>query len=428
MKQAALACASLVLFAACDDVTANRIQDWKNTEKGPGKLEDAVKRGGLAPDLRAQAAVALMEIGRGEVVAAAIEGMPAGDRESFTAAAVPQYAAVLENVAGGHVVDARDALFDLRRHAPPAEQRRIDLVLLPSLARDLRAGRYVGGRHSIDKILGAMGPAPGAMLVQLLEEPSSPYPAIVEVLAKLDDAGVRERAARALIARADKLPRVPPQLTRSIALLGGRAATAYLQTKIEKGGAEEAVEAAVALQKAPPDPALVPFALRIVGDRGANKAVRDEMFGVLERVGGPEAAAGLIKVIASDPEPAARYAAFASAIAIGRAEALGPALEAFPAGATYKQEDVADFLVTEIQKLGLAARQPLLALLSSRSAFVRLTAVLSLGALGSPADAAAVKALAGDRAAVKGFPGAATVGTEASRVAAALAAKTSGKP
>ena len=151
MKKAALVCAWLVLVGACDDVTADRIQQWKNTEKGPGKLEAAVKQGGLAPDLRAQAAVALIEIGRPEAVESAVAAMPDGDRQAFAAAAVPRYAEILNGPAGPHAVDARDALFDLRLHAPPAEQRPIDVVLLPSLARELRAGRYAGGRQCLEQ-------------------------------------------------------------------------------------------------------------------------------------------------------------------------------------------------------------------------------------------------------------------------------------
>jgi hypothetical protein len=427
MKKAAFACAWLLLVGACDDVTADRIQQWKNTEKGPGKLEAAVKQSGLSPELRAQAAVALMEIGRPEAVDAALGGMSDGDRQAFGAAAIPRYAEVI-NGGGTHAVDARDALFDLRLHAPPAEQRQIDVVLLPSVARDLRAGRYAGGRHAIDKILSAMGPAPGPMLVQLLEEPAAPYPAIVDVLAKLDDVGVRERAGRALVARASKLPKAPPQLLRALGTLGGKSANEFLEARVEKAPPDEAVEAAAALQKGPRDPALVPFALRVASDFGANKLVRDQMFGVLEHVGGMEAVAGLAKIIAGDPEERARYAAFASAVEVGKQAAVPVALEAFPAKASYKPDDVADFLVKEITKLGPSARPALVQLLSSSSTLARLTAVQALQTVGSAAEAPAVKALASDRGTLKGFPATITVGSEASRVAAALAAKTSGKP
>jgi hypothetical protein len=428
MKRGAVAVAWLMLVGACEDVSAERISQWKNTEKGPHKLESAVQTSSVAPQLRAQAAAALIEIGRPESVNAAIAGMPAPDRQSVVGALIPLYVAMMETPAAGPSVDARDALFDLREHAAPADQARIDAALLPSCLRDLRAGRYAGGRHSIDKLLTAVGPAAGPMLVQLLDEPAAPFPAIVEVVVKVADAATRERAGRSLVARAAKLSAIPQPLLRALAVVGGKSAVDFLETKIERAPEEEAAAAAHALQQGPRDPALVPFALRVVADRAAHKGVREEMFDVLEHLGGDEARQGLVRLIASDPEEKARYRAYEAAVAIGAGAALGPALEAFPAKATYKRDDVMDFLVKDIEKIGAPARPALVKLLASASPLARMTAVLAFEKVGGAAEAAAVKTVAGDPATLKGFPPGSTVGSEASRVAAALAQKTGGKP
>jgi hypothetical protein len=88
-----------------------------------------------------------------------------------------------------------------------------------------------------------------------------------------------------------------------------------------------------------------------------------------------------------------------------------PALEAFPEKASYKKEDVADFLVKDITKLG--PRPAPLAGSSIASALARMTCRARLrGAtspdarrsLGGPADAPAVLKLAGDKGTVRGFP------------------------
>jgi HEAT repeat protein len=428
MKTGAVAVAWLMLVGACDDVTPQRIEQWKNTEKGPHKLAAAVAQGGLAPGLRAQAAVALIDIGQPDTVNAAMAAMAGPDRQQVIASVVPLFTSIMETAPPGRAIDARDALFDLRELADPAGQRAIDAALLPSCLRDLRAGRYAGGRHTIDRILSAMGPAAGPPLVQLLEEPGAPYPAIVEVLVKVGDPMLRERAGRALVARAGKQPMIPPPLWRAIAVVGGKPAIEFLESKIEKAPAAEATTAARALQQGPRDPSLVPFALRIAGDSGANENVREEMFGVLEHVGGPEVRDGAVRLIAGDPREKARYRAYELAVAVGKTDALGPALEAFPAKAAYKREDVQDFLVKDIEKLGAPARPAVTKLLSSPSPLARITAVMALEKLGTAGDAGALGALAGDKAAPKGFPAGTTVGSEAGRVAAALLQKTGGKP
>jgi hypothetical protein len=428
MKTGAVAVAWLMLVGACDAVTSERIEQWKNTEKGPHKLAAAVGQGELLPALRAQAAVALVEIGQPDTVSAAMVAMPSADRQSVVAALVPLYAQVMETAPPGRAIDARDALFDARALADPAGQRAIDAALLPSCLRDLRAGRYAGGRHTIDRILGTMGPAVGPPLVQLLDEPAAPYPAIVEVLVKVGDPMLRERAGRSLVARAAKQPALPPQLWRALGVVGGKPANDFLMAKVEKAPAGEAASAARALQQGPRDPTLVPFALRIAGDSGANENVREEMFGVLEHVGGPEVRDGAVRLIAGDPKEKARYRAYELAVTVGKADALAPALEAFPAKASYKREDVEDFLVKDIEKLGAPARPALTRLLGSSSPLARMTAVLAFEKVGSAAEAAAVKALGADRAAPRGFPAGVTVGSEAGRVATALAQKTGGKP
>src|SRR3954453_13915459 len=96
MKTGAVAVAWLMLVGACDDVTSERIQQWKNTEKGPHKLAAAVGQGGLTPELRAQAAAALIDIGQPDTVNAAVAAMPTADRQRVLAALVPIYAQVME--------------------------------------------------------------------------------------------------------------------------------------------------------------------------------------------------------------------------------------------------------------------------------------------------------------------------------------------
>ncbi len=213
--------------------------------------------------------------------------------------------------------------------------------------------------------------------------------------------------------------------------LGGPTVTAYLAGKMQKGSPDEAVMAARALQQAR-FPTVLPLALKIAGDAKANKELRDEAFGVVEKTGGPEAEQGLLRIIAEDKNDLVRYRAHEAALEVGKAGAIVPALQAFPAKVSFKREDVVDFLVKDITKLGAKAKPQVLAALASPSPLARMTAILALeaplpsnpkGHLGGPEDAAAVLKLADDKATIKGFPSGGSVGAEAKRVASLLQGK-----
>ena len=75
-----IAAAFVAPLGGCSKPTADSIQLWKTTEKGPEKLHEALASHSVPPDLRAQAAVAMVDIGRGEEVDTVIGGLPADDR------------------------------------------------------------------------------------------------------------------------------------------------------------------------------------------------------------------------------------------------------------------------------------------------------------------------------------------------------------
>jgi hypothetical protein len=141
----------------------------------------------------------------------------------------------------------------------------------------------------------------------------------------------------------------------------------------------------------------------------------------------------LLRIIAADPSGLVRYRAYEAALAVGGPAAVVPALEAFPATASYKKEDVVDFLVKDLTKIGAPAKPAVARALSSPSSLARMTALLALEAplpadarksLGTSVDVPAVAKLTSDRGTLKGFPTGDTVGKEAARVAAELQKRT----
>jgi hypothetical protein len=427
----ALALALALGAAGCNKPTSDSIQLWKTTQKGPERLHDALADHGVAPKLRAEAAAAMIDIGRAEEVDTVIQAMPADDRAEIAKTFQPLCELAMKDPSPDKSLAYRDALYSLRQFVPPDEQKRIDAALIPVLEADLKTGHLRQGRHSIDKMLTAIGPDAAAMLARVLAEPESSYPQAADLLGKIGDPDAREKGGAALVARAKDKNRAAkvkagkePEgaIFKALGAVGGPTAVKYLEEKVLGSDKEEAAFAVRALQERR-DPAVLPFALKVAGDPRADKIVRDEMFGVIETIGGLDAQKGLLEIISSEKEEIVRYRAFESALVAGKSEAIGPALEAFPASASYKKVDVDDLMVKLIEKMNPSPREALLKVLASPSPLARMTAVLSLEQVAKAADAPALEKLAADTSSVKGFPAGDTIGKEAARVAEALKKK-----
>jgi HEAT repeat protein len=413
----------LVVAGACSRPSSENIVLWKTTEKGPERLHEALADHGVAPRLRAESAVALVDIGRSEEVDTILAATPADDRAEISKTLEPAYEVAMKDPTPEKALAYRDALFSLRKGVTPDDQKRIDATLLPSLETDLKAAKLRQGQHSLDKMLTEIGADAGAMLVRVLEDPAAPYFQAAELLAKVGDDGARDKGAIALVARAPKIKAAekqhPDNFYKALGGLGGPTAIKALEAEIVGSDKDRAVLATRALGERR-DPAALPFAIKVAGDPAADKAVRDEMFGVVEGIGGLDAEKGLLGIISSDKEEIVRYRAFESVLAARKAEGILPALEAFPASAVYKKVDVDDLLVKLIEKIGASARPTLVEALASRVPLARMTAVMALEQIGRAPDAPALSKLASDSSPVKGFPAGDTVGKEAAHAAEAV--------
>jgi hypothetical protein len=423
--------ALLGLGAGCNNVSSDNIQLWKTTQKGPEKLRETLSDHGVPARLRAEAAVALVDIGQAEVIDTTFSAMPADDRAEIAKTFQPLCEVAMKDPSPDKALAYRDALYSLRQFTPPDDQKRIDAALLPALEADLRTGHLRQGRHSVDKMLTAIGAESGAMLARVLAEPDASFPQAADLLGKIGDPEAREKGAAALLARveADKREKSAKKkqpegaLFKALGALGGPTAVKVLEDRSVGANKDEAAFAVRALQERR-DPAVLPFALKVAADPKANKIIRDEMFGVIETIGGLDAQRGLLEIISSEKEEIVRYRAFESALTAGKLEAIVPALEAFPAAASYKKVDVDDLLVKLIEKMGQPARPALLKALASRAPLARMTAVLTLEQIGRASDAPTLEKLADDSTQVKGFPAGDTVGKEAARVAEVVKKKT----
>jgi hypothetical protein len=421
-----LTCA-LAWFAAaasgCSKPTSENIQLWKTTQKGPEKLRDALGDRSVSPSLRAEAAAAMVDSGHAEEAEGVIGQLSPDERFAIIRAAVPLDQAAMHDPSPDKALAFRDALFSLRQFAAAEEKEQIDVILLPSIEADLKSGHLRNGRHSIEKMLSAIGPGGAAMLANVLGEPTPAYPLAADLLGRVGDEGARNKGATALVARAKKEKPISVAMWKAIGTVGGPVALKFLEEKSQDPNREDAVSAVRAMRERR-DASVLPLALKVAGDPKADKLVRDEMFGVVESIGGIEARQGLLGIISSDKEEIVRYRAFEVVLAISKADGIIPGLEAFPATAAYKKVDVDDLLVKLIEKLGAAARPALVKALDSRSSLARMTAVMSLEQVGRAPDAPALDKLAKDSTALKGFPSGETIGKAAARAAETVRKKT----
>ena len=123
---------------------------------------------------------------------------------------------------------------------------------------------------------------------------------------------------------------------KAIGAVGGPTAVKFLEDKVTGPNNDDAALAVRALQERR-DPAVLPFALKVASDPKADKIVRDEMFGVIETIGGLEAQRGLLGIISSDQEEMVRYRAFESALSAGKADG-NPARRSRPSRPARLQE------------------------------------------------------------------------------------------
>lgn len=160
----------LAAGGGCDKASHDNVEKWMRTEKGPGKLRDAVRDGDLGADLRAHAAVNIIRMDDPKAGIELLSGLGEAERQAVVAAMVPRLWELAritgdkDAVPGPEQVRAKDALYAIRPLAGPQGQETIDQYLIDWLVRgyyyeDLaKMGRYGG-----ELIIRAAGPraAPG---------------------------------------------------------------------------------------------------------------------------------------------------------------------------------------------------------------------------------------------------------------------------
>jgi hypothetical protein len=415
-------------LTACQTPTPEKIETWKGTQKGPGKLRDVVKDDGADPHLRGLALAALVEIGmgseamrdfseaqpakKGAIVHEAVEPLTTTLGASLTSPTVPTQAQR----------SAKDALFELRGDATAADKPRIDDLLVKWTTLDLGPRASLGG-ESTEKILRAIGPAAAPALVQTVTTTESPLAA--SLLGELGDPSAQSTAAASLIARAKHGASPSETDLAAIGFVGGPSAEGYLM-EVARGSApaDTRQKALYALAHAPRlagSEKVLAGAQAIAVDAHAPGDVREAAFQVLEKIG--PAAVGTLVHLFTDANTTVRERAMEAALKAGGAAAVKPVLAALPEDRTWKSDDLNSFVVHDLTLLGKDGPAALAEAARHPPALGQVAALRALAKVGSGKDAAACGLLVSDTSAPRSLSPATTVGKEAMACKAALASR-----
>jgi hypothetical protein len=408
---------------ACGRPDAAAVARWKTTPEAGAKLSGVIKDSAADRQVRADAASALVEVGLGEEMEAAVAGLDLDQRASLIPAIAPKVASLLDNPDAEKSGDARDALYALREQATTADARKtIEQSLYPALIKDVRAGRTRAGRYALLDMLVGIGAPAIPLLLPLLEDPAVPFATIVEALDKIGDGEGKEKAGDALVVRAGKMQTLPETFWPALATMAGKKAGAFMIAAVEKGEAPDVDRAAKAMEKMPPrTPGLSAFAVARAGALGTAAGLREQMFLVAERDHSDENKKALLALIASTPDGAIRDRAFRAVVKASGGPAILEALEAYPPRARLTASELQEQIVAPLSAMpGMDTRGPMFKAMDSKSPLARLVAVRVLEKMGFKSDADALKKLEKDSGSVPGLPAEDRVGASATRAIATL--------
>lgn len=394
-----------IALCACGKASHSDLDDWMDTEKGPGKLKDAVSDTSLDADLSAHAAQNLLIIHDEASVKAAFDKMAAPRRAAVLTKLAPRLWKLARidgelTVANDQQSAAKDLLFELRTMGDDATRTTIDGYVMEWFTSGYYEDRAGRGRVTGDVAMRALGPAAGAAMI---------------------------RAANAVIsapAAADgKRARIGDQLMLGLAATGDPAAVKLVLDMIDldRGDPTLAERATGALYRAyveppgamftPADPAgltpNLPKLGAIARDVDRSNHMVNDAFDLIEAAGPPGCITTLVPMVAKPEGIRYLWVAAQRALACGKVAAIAPVVEAMPESGDYEHAALEGAIVETIAKL--EPREQVLiqarTLVASASWVARWVGIEVLAALKSSDDAGRIAGLAKDKAVLQGYWG-----------------------
>lgn len=204
--------AAVAVLGGCK-VTGDDVEAWKGTVKGPGKIVAVLLSDNYDMDLRASAALALIEMERSDVNGVAeLRKALARLEEPARQEVVRRIASDLRRLMmGGDAaegegpspaqIQAKDAAYVLIPEAGPEVRKELTDAVVSWYSVDFN-GRSLAGNYSAEQVVRSLGAPAAKQLVDALN-PRMPQPAIVKIAELIGEVGnppTKERAAERLVA------------------------------------------------------------------------------------------------------------------------------------------------------------------------------------------------------------------------------------
>ncbi len=408
------------LVAACE-VSVEKIEAWKDTQRGPFKIRTALNDDGQAIEVRTAALIALVDIDHPEWIDEDFKTLPAAEVGAIVDRAMP---GLIQKMNGTNPkappkpgqIKAKDAVFALRSFASPAVRAQVDTSLIEWIAVDL-GERLLLGLHNAVKIATAVGPAAGPALARSLGPETLDVVEPATLLRQVGDAASIEAGAENLVRLAQAQRPAREQTYLALGRLGGKRAAQYLNEVARSGEAQLRQWALRALQLVG-DPSSVAGARAIAGNVAEDLAIRQDAFdllGVIAKAGDASAGEALLGFL-GDKNEKVRYTVIDALCQTQKDDLIAKMLQRLPPGAPYKPGDLRDLIEEPVRRSGVGEKlaPALRAMLGSPSWITRLVAARLLGDFGTVEDVVRLQRLgSADDTPLRGWPGGATVGSEA---------------
>ncbi len=203
------------IAAAGCKVSQSDVDTWKGTVKGPGKMVAVMLADKYDLDLRAYAALGLVDMDRHDVdgvaeLLDAIQKVDSATRDKMIAALVPGLIKQMQapdptsNPSDGppaRQVRAKDAAFALIADASPDSRKALTEAVMHWYMADFN-GRSLSGNYSAEQVVRALGSPAAKMLVDGLSArlPQQALAKLAELIGQLGDADAKQRAGQKLVA------------------------------------------------------------------------------------------------------------------------------------------------------------------------------------------------------------------------------------
>lgn len=339
----------MVVLNGCGDPTAETLDKWEKTEKGPKKLEKMLRSEGDTLGLRVHAAHNLMHLGKKHLVLDVVSSLPSAIKGVFVEKFVERIW-IDARIKGAMDVptskqkEAKDMLVNLRPHATSKNLVAIDMHLVDWLTHGYYEGRSTSGSWAGSEIIRLIGPKAAPALLSDAQA----------TLLKTSD-------------REGKKKKIGDETLLGLAMSGDSKALLFLLDQVMKTEEEASMlpqRAMAALHKA---------YFGLPEDKRANPGylsnVKSELFSIVEskslRARFVNDAIDLASVMdVSDCLPLFigmitdtkrvepyRWIGTQRAIQCGGVKAISPALEALPEDENYEKRKLDKYLWAEILKI-----------------------------------------------------------------------------